>query len=336
MKPRIIVISILTFALGICAGVILRPSARLSATAGTKRYAMNVVVSGVPFWTDPRQVWEDIGKKVPDVTTVYGGPSDTDPAKQIEEVEALISQHVNGIVIAPADAKALVPTINKAVDAGIPVVTAFADAPSSKRLAYVGLAQKDCAIEVGNAAVQRFIGANAVGQKAVISLAKAGIEDQAQRAEGFKQVIKLANMELVQMVEDQYDEAKGAEALRALLVREPNIRVIFGCDSRSAIGAATAVRESGRQPGSVVITGWDYDQDNLNLIKQGWVQLTAAQYSAFMTQLSFSILDGFSRGYLYPRRLQLRERGIRPVPEKLEIPVALVDSQNVDGFLPKH
>jgi len=51
-----------------------------------------------------------------------GMQSETDIEAQINAVENFITQNVNAIVIAPADSRALVPPLKRAVDAGIVVV----------------------------------------------------------------------------------------------------------------------------------------------------------------------------------------------------------------------
>jgi ribose transport system substrate-binding protein len=61
------------------------------------------------------------------------GPSPNTAQQQISLVEDLVAQKVNGIVILPVDSSALVPAINDAVSAGIPVATTELDAPTSKR-----------------------------------------------------------------------------------------------------------------------------------------------------------------------------------------------------------
>src|ERR1035441_2393195 len=87
----------------------------------TKTFAMNVLVSGVPFFSDTQATWKAMGAGL-GVKTVYGGPLDTDAQKQIQQIEALIAQKVDGLVIAPTDSAALAPVINSAVDRGIPVI----------------------------------------------------------------------------------------------------------------------------------------------------------------------------------------------------------------------
>src|SRR5258708_35484406 len=88
-------------------------------------YAIVGVASGAPFWLDIRAAWSTAGEVSADVRTIFEGPNDTDAQKQIDETEALLAKGVDGLIISPADSVALVPTINKAVDRGIPVITYF-------------------------------------------------------------------------------------------------------------------------------------------------------------------------------------------------------------------
>jgi ribose transport system substrate-binding protein len=293
---------------------------------------MNVVVSGVPFWTDTRAAWTAIDEGRPDVRTVYGGPTDTDAQKQIDEIEALISQKVSGIVVAPADSAALVPVIDRAVTQGIPVVTYLVDAPKSKRIAYIASELEDASLKVGKQVLQQTGGRS----KAIIVYAEAGNEEQEARRRGFEMLTKqFPNLEIVGVIADKYSESVGAEQIRPLLTKHPDIQYIFGCNSRSAVGAVSALRELGFERGKVTVTGWDTDQDVLSLIAEGWVKASVAQNSTFMTQLSFSILEAQSGGWLYPKNRRFEENGVRPLPEKIIVPVQLVTQDNVRGYSPR-
>ena len=66
------------------------------------------------------------------------GPQTSGAAGQIQLMEDMISQGYDGIIISCADGTALQPTIDKAVDAGIPVVCMDTEVPESKRLCFVG------------------------------------------------------------------------------------------------------------------------------------------------------------------------------------------------------
>src|SRR6266852_9195956 len=65
-------------------------------------------------------------------------PVKSDAVEQAQIIESLIERKVDGIAVSVNDADALKESIDKAVDAGIPVVTFDSDAPKSKRIAFYG------------------------------------------------------------------------------------------------------------------------------------------------------------------------------------------------------
>ena len=306
---------------------------RLSARSEkSATYAMVAVASGAHFWRDIRAAWSAAQASSADVATVFEGPNDTDAQKQIDEVEALIAKGVAGLIIAPADPAALVPTINKAVDRGIPVITYFIDAPTSKRLTYVASELESSSIRMGE-----FLTSNTdhVG-KVIIIYARAGNTEQDARRHGFEELIKrYPGLQLVGVVQDDYDENKGAEQIKPLLIKYPDVKYIFGAHSRAAVGAVSALRELGYKPGQVNVSGSDTDQDVLDLIKEGWVQGAVAQQTTFMTEMMFGILEANRLGYLYPEERSYKQNGIRPLPENIIVPVTLITPKNVSGYFPR-
>src|SRR5579862_1960561 len=65
-------------------------------------------------------------------------PVKSDAVEQAQIIETLIERKVDGIAVSVNDADALKESIDKAMDAGIPVVTFDSDAPKSKRISYYG------------------------------------------------------------------------------------------------------------------------------------------------------------------------------------------------------
>ena len=334
MKTRIIIVGqgMLICGLLIWMGSRIAQNSVRTTAAGpqsNKLYSMNVVVSGVPFWKETRDAWSKIGQVNEGVKTEFGGPLDTAVQKQIAEIEAIVAKGCDGLVIAPCDSAALVPTINRVVEKGIPVITYLVDSPKSKRLTYIASPQEDSAHIIGEH-VAKICGYKG---KVIIMYAQAGNEEQERRVQGFKEVMeKHVDMKLVGIVEDKYDEGKGTENLKPLLVQHPDTSVIFGCDSRSAVGAVVALKELNSRPGQIFITGWDHDEDVLNLIKVGWVEASVAQQSTYMTMLCYSILDAYSRGYLYPGSMHLQENNVSPLPDTISVPVTLVTKENAAAF----
>lgn len=299
-----------------------------SADKSSQTYVMNVVVSEVPFWTESRQTWDSLGH-IFKVKTTFGGPEKADSQKQINELKILISQHVAGIVIAPADSNALTPTINEAVDAGIPVITYLVDAPASKRLMYITSALEGSSRYLGDYAIRN----HQPSGKAMILIGTAGSEEQERRASGFKEaILKYPGIKLVDVIEDKFDASGGALGLKAALQRHGRVQYIFGCNSRSAAAAKLALQELGYAPGDVVITGWDYDDDVLAEIDAGWVFASAAQQSNFMSQMAFNVLYAQANNYLYAPSLNLKQYGVSPVPTEVDIPVTLITKQNAAAY----
>ena len=74
-----------------------------------------------------------------DVEVIYRGPDKADELKQKEMLESMIAQKVDGIAISVLNADLLTSTIDRAIDAGIPVITWDSDAPKSKRIAFYGV-----------------------------------------------------------------------------------------------------------------------------------------------------------------------------------------------------
>ena len=342
MKSKtIVLVGVLALALGLIIGTAVqswRLRQPIQTSQSNRVYAMNVAISSMPFWSEPRQTWEQIGNSTPDLKTIFGGPSTSDTSKQIEDMETVLSKHVNGIVVFSTDPDALVPTINKAVDQGITVVTVFADLPKSKRLAYVGANQVESAKAVARRAMEDFPDRVKPNAKALIVVGKIGAEDQDDRRKGFEQEVG-NKMRLVQTVVDDYKADQATAVIRAALNRDPDIKFIFGCDSQSPIGAISALKEIGKKPGDIVVTGWDSEDVVINEIKAssggvGWVHATAVLYSSYMVQTAFSLLEADHFGYLYPVIGNGASRPRIPAaPRIIEIPMRIVTASNVDEFL---
>jgi ribose transport system substrate-binding protein len=306
-------------------------SGTATSAGKTKTYAMSLYVVGLPFWNDTKATWDAIGRQ-PGVKTIYSGPVDGDPQKQIQDIDTMIARKVDGIVVSASDSAALVLEINKAVDSGIPVVTYLNDAPNSKRMTNITSELEASSLKVGGAALEN----NTEPATAIISCADAGNQEQTARRHGFEMLAQQnPQLKIVGVVEDKFDDATGAQRIKPLLAKYRKLNYIFGCNSRSAVGAVSALKETGAKPGQVVVTGWDEDADELNLIEQGWVKYSVAQNSALMTQIAFAILQASAQGTLYPSNRQFQQYGISPVPDRIMIPVSLISSANVKGYYPK-
>ena len=103
------------------------------------RFALIPKALDIPVFNYANKGAQRKAAELGNVDVMYSGPDTADELKQKEIIESFISQKVDGIAISVTDADFLTSTIDKAMDAGIPVVTWDSDAPKSKRIAFFGV-----------------------------------------------------------------------------------------------------------------------------------------------------------------------------------------------------
>ncbi|MEK7765974.1 MAG: substrate-binding domain-containing protein, partial [bacterium] len=97
-----------------------------------------------PVFNYARVGAEKRARELGGISIVWRAPQEADAAKQVEIIEALVATRVDGIAVSCNEPSALKPAIDKAVAAGIPVITFDSDSPLSKRLTYYGINDFAC------------------------------------------------------------------------------------------------------------------------------------------------------------------------------------------------
>ncbi|WP_158938928.1 sugar ABC transporter substrate-binding protein [Burkholderia sp. S171] len=215
-------------------------------------------------------------------TLISNGIKDeTDTANQIRIVEQMIVSKVDALVIAPADSKALVPVIKKAVDAGIIVVNIDnqldPEVLKSKDLnvPFVGPDNAKGAKLVGDYLAKKLKSGDEVGIIEGVSTTT----NAQQRTAGFKEAMQAGGMKVVALQSGDWEIDKGNAVASQILNANPNIKALLCGNDNMALGAVAAVRAAGKA-GKVQVVGYD----NINAIKpmlaDGRVLATADQYAA--------------------------------------------------------
>src|SRR5262249_55453255 len=115
---------------------------------------------------------------------IWRAPETADQLRQKEILESFITQKVDGIAISCTNGDFLTDTINRAVDAGIPVVTWDADAPKSRRTAFYGVDDFAAGRIMGEQAA-RLLG----GKGTVAVITSAGAVNLRRRLDGVKDAL---------------------------------------------------------------------------------------------------------------------------------------------------
>ena len=116
-----------------------------TAAGGTKNIVIGMVAKSQSndvfqaAYTGAKDAAKELGGKANvNVTIDWRTPASEDATKQVEAIEALTRSHADAILVSCTDAATLAPAIDRAAEAGIPVMTFDSDAPTSKRFAYYG------------------------------------------------------------------------------------------------------------------------------------------------------------------------------------------------------
>lgn len=238
-----------------------------------------------------------------------------DAAKQVSQIEDLVTQGVDAIVINPTDGDAVVPAIEKANQAGIPVLTV--DRGASGGQVAVHIASDNVA---GGRMAGEWLFQRLGGQGKVIELEGIpGTSAARDRGKGFEEA--LAAFPGIQRVAKQpadFDRAKGLSVMENLLQAHPDVQGVFAHNDEMALGAIRALQAAGKA-GQVVVVGFDAIPDALQAIEEGLLAATVAQQPAEMGRLGVEYAVKVVRG--------------EQVPASVPVPVRLVTSENLSEFL---
>jgi ribose transport system substrate-binding protein len=154
-----------------------------------------------------------------DVEVTYRGPDRADELLQKQVLESFIQQKVDGIAISVLNAEFLTSTIDKAVDAGIPVVTWDSDAPASKRFAFYGVDDFKSGQEMGKATAELLH-----GKGTVAFLTSLGANNLQRRLDGVKDVLKgYPDIKVVETYDIKEDSVRCAELIATGTNRYPDL-----------------------------------------------------------------------------------------------------------------
>ncbi|ABG03915.1 periplasmic binding protein/LacI transcriptional regulator [Rubrobacter xylanophilus DSM 9941] len=236
-----------------------------------------------------------------------------DAAQQQDDIQAFITQQVDAILVNPVDSEAVVPAIQAANDAGIPVIALDRGAAGGEIETLIASDN----VEGGRMAAReliRLVGSGPVAQLEGIP----GTSAARDRGKGFEEVIE--GQDAVRLVASQpanFDRAQGLNVTQNILQAHPEIKGIFAQNDEMALGAVRALGE--RAGTEVKIVGFDAIEDALKAIRDGRMNATIAQQPAKMGSLgvrnAIKVIEGES------------------VPKNIPVEVRLVTKENVSEFL---
>src|SRR6202048_4813079 len=174
-----------------------------------------------------------------DLTLIpVGMHSETDIDTQVNAVENFITQKVDAIVVAPADSRALVPPLARAIKAGIVVINidVALDEAAKKQagvdLAFVGPDNRAGA-KMSGEVLAKALGA---GGKVVIIEGNPGADNALQRKLGFDDAVKEGKLDLLASTTAHWETEEANTVFSNLLTAHPDITGVMAANDSMALG----------------------------------------------------------------------------------------------------
>jgi ribose transport system substrate-binding protein len=290
-----------------------------------EEYLAVACMGNLEYFSAHKFAWKWMGDKL-GVKTAYIGPAEFDVPGQIAAFDQAIARRPAGIATFGVD-ESLKPEIDKAVAAGIPVVTYSGDVPDSMRSTFVGTNQHDLGY-FGGTKLAEVLGGK--GDVAILSIPGTSMFDM--REQGYREAFaKYPGIRVVQTGDTKADTVTAINAAKAIMDRFPNLTAFACTDSTGGIAAATAVSEAGKA-GRIKIVSMDRNSDVLQKIKAGVVTGTIAQDDA--AEMVWCLLVLFSKHHFDPPLTSNNEKAhVDAAPANIFTSISWVDKSNVDYFL---
>ncbi|MCB5200488.1 substrate-binding domain-containing protein [Loktanella sp. TSTF-M6] len=243
--------------------------------------------------------------------------ANNDPAAQNSAIETYIQQGVDGIIVVAIDTNGIMPAVQQAADAGIPVVAVDAVLPEGPHAAQVGVNNESAGAEMGAFFLDYMV--SDMGGTANIGVVGAlNSSIQNIRQDGFVNVISGAEgVTETGVVDGQNVQDLALAAAENMITANPDLTAIYATGEPALVGAVAAVESQGKQD-SIQIFGWDLTAQAIRGIDEGYVAAVIQQDPAGMGAAAVEALKTLSSG--------------GEVEATIAVPVTIVTSENVDSF----
>ena len=278
---------------------------------GGARIGLSVSTLNNPFFVTLRDGAQSAADEAGAELIVSDAQNDT--AQQQDDIQNFVTQQVNVILVNPVDSDAVVPAIEAANQANIPVI-ALDRGASGGELATTIASDN---VQGGNLAGEELI--RLVGSGSVAQLeGTPGADPARDRGQGFQDAIDAQSaVEVVASQTANFDRAEGLNVTENILQANPEIAGIFAQNDEMALGAVQALGE--RAGDEVKVVGFDATEDGLSAMQDGTMSATVAQQPSEIGSLgvenAIRVIDGES------------------VEENIPVEVQLVTPDNVSEFL---
>lgn len=294
-----------------------------------------------PFFVKMKEGAEAKAKELGVTLKAYAGKIDGDSESQVAAIETCIADGAKGILIAASDTKGIVPSVQKARDAGLLVIAL--DTPlepldsadmtfATDNLLAGELIGKWAAASLGDAAKDAKI--------AFLNLTPSQPSVDVLRNQGFmkgfgidvKDISKIGDEDDARIVGHDVtngNEEGGRTAMENLLQKDPSINVVHTINEPAAAGAYEALKAVGKE-GDVLIVSVDGGCPGVQNVADGVIGATSQQYPLMMAALGIEAIKTFADSGEKPKATEGKDffdTGVTLVTDKPADGVESIDTK---------
>lgn len=242
--------------------------------------------------------------------------ANNDPAAQNSAIETYIQQGVDGLAVVAIDVNGIMPAVEQAAAAGIPVVAIDAILPGDgPHQAQIGVDNAAAGAELGKVFAD-WATANGGAKIGIVGALNSFIQNV--RLDGFTGALEgVEGIVMADTVDGQNVQDVALAAAENLMTANPDMTAIYATGEPALLGAVAAVESQGRQA-DVKVFGWDLTASAIAGIDAGYVEAVIQQDPAGMGAAAIEALVTLSDG--------------GTVERDIAVPVTIVTKDNVDDF----
>ena len=258
----------------------------------------------------------------------FTGPTNYDPKAERDALDQAVQKRATGILLAVTDPDMLKDSIDKAVAAGIPLITIDSDAPSSKRLFFVGTNNYQAGFTGGLRLAQEL-----KGKGNVVAFTMPDQPNLQDRLRGYKDALaKTPEIKITRVVDIQGDPRIAFDTATQIIGKERDKVDGFVCLEAQSGKEVAGVLNSYKVSGKVVIA-MDTDQETLDWIQKGVIAATIAQKPYTMAFVGMQMLDNLYHHKPSSLDADWSKDTFAPIPSFVDTGSGLIDKSNLASFI---
>ena len=281
----------------------------------------------VPYWKTAEAGFAAAAAQMK-VRSDVEGPQTFDPRAERDALDQAVQKKATGILLDVTDAVLLKDGIDRAIAAGIPLITIDSDAPASKRLFFIGTNNYQAGLTGGQRLARELD-----GKGNVVVFTMPDQPNLQERLAGYKVALARAPAIKITRVVDIQGDARIAFDTTTQIIRKERDKVdAFVCLEALSGKEVAGVLSSSHVTGKVVIA-MDTDQETLDWVQKKLIAATIAQKPYTMAFVGLQMLDTLHHQKLATLDKDWSKDSLAPIPDFVDTGSALIDRSNVEAFM---